>query len=98
MIELACIVAVVALAVVSELRQGRSDARFQQERSQWSRERETLLQRIQAPEVAVVQHQIADAVDRPAVDLEDDSDYWKARQEAIDRMEQLERDFAARIA
>lgn len=97
MIELACIIAVVTLAVVSEVRQGRSDARFQAERSQWSRERETLLQRIQAPEVAVVQHQVAEAVDRPAVNLEDDSDYWKAQQEAMERMEQLEREFEARV-
>ncbi len=97
MIELACVVAVVVLGALSEVRQGRSDARFAQERSQWSRERETLLQRIQAPEVAVVQHQVADAVDRPAVNLEDDSDYWRAQQEAKERMEQLERDFEARI-
>lgn len=48
MIELACVVTVVALAIVSELRQGRSDARSQVERAQWSKEREAREDRFQA--------------------------------------------------
>jgi hypothetical protein len=101
MIELACLGAVAALAAFQEWRHGRSQDRFQVERDQWGKEREMLLQRIQAPEVAVVQHQVADAVDRPAVNPEDDEDYWKAeaeRREAIAKFEQLEREYEARIA
>lgn len=102
MIETACIVAVVLLAGFQEFRHSRAQDRFQVERDQWASERQTLLQRIQAPEVAVTQHQVDNAgPDLPAVGIDDDAGYWKARQEqaeALERMEQLEREFEARLA
>lgn len=105
MIELACIIAVALLAGFYEWRTGvnsdRVERRFQKERDQLTREREMLLQRIQAPAAAVIQHQIQSAVDQPAVNLEDDEDYWRAQKDqrdALERMEQLERDFEARLA
>ena len=92
-------VAVVALALVQEWRHSKSQDRFQVERQAWATERQALLQRIQAPEVAVTQHQVDNAgPDLPAVSIEDDADYWRAQQEALEKMEELERQFEARVA
>ena len=51
------------------------------ERSQWARERADLLQRIQAPEQAVVQHALAAPIPpSPAtIPVDDDEAFWDAR-------------------
>ena len=55
------------------------------ERAEWSVERAELLNRIQHPQVFVAPREptedrvYADIVEEPAVDLNDDLDYWRAR-------------------
>lgn len=51
-----------------------------------------LCQRIQAPQVAVAQHAAIGVVDPPAVNPHDDEDYWAARDEALQRIAELERE------
>lgn len=53
-------------------------------------ERGLLLQRIQAPEVAVAQAASTGAADLPAVNLEVDEDYWSAQEDALNRIAQIE--------
>lgn len=47
-----------------------------------------LLQRIQAPEAAIVQHQIlsSEAPDRPAPSFEDDEEYWVSKETLAARL------------
>ena len=70
--------AVIVLALLWERRQERASAA--EERKRAAEEREGLLQRIQAPEVAVAQHA---AQGRPEgllhVPLDDDAAYWDDR-------------------
>lgn len=61
-----------------------------EERRAWSLERTGLLQRIQAPELAVVSHaNEGQPIDPPAVSLDDDADYWAQK---ADELLQLERE------
>lgn len=68
----------IVLALLWERRQERASAAVERERA--AKEREGLLQRIQAPEVAVAQHA---SQERPAgllhVPLDDDAAYWEDR-------------------
>jgi hypothetical protein len=60
----------------------RKDARAHTEREAHRAETADLLQRIQAPEVAVVQHQIAQSVEAPQPSSpEDDEAYWRDAEE-----------------
>lgn len=43
------------------------------------RQVQRLCQRIQAPELAVIEHDRPPTPDEPAVDTFDDSDYWKSK-------------------
>lgn len=51
-----------------------------------------LLVHVQAPETAVAQAVAVSAHDRPAVNPFDEQDYWAARDEALQRMSELERE------
>ena len=75
--------------------QDRTAQRMAQERKDWQQERAGLLQRIQAPERAVIEHATRDARDQPAVNAFDHQDYWEAKEEeqqALARIAQLERE------
>ena len=66
-------VALVALIVLLD----RLSRRMHEERRSWQLERANLLQRIQAPEIAVVDHSNeGQPIDPEAVSLDDDADYW----------------------
>lgn len=63
-----------------------------EDQAAWRLERASLLQRIQAPELAVIEHQTAGVAQNPAaVSMHSDDDFWKA-QEALGRIEQMERE------
>jgi hypothetical protein len=58
----------------------------------WRLERASLLQRIQAPERAIVAHEIPDtAVNPPAVNGFDDEDHWAEQRRLMADIERLER-------
>jgi hypothetical protein len=68
-------VVAIACLVLVELQ----NRRFQRERETWASERADLLQRIQAPEQAVLEHQTVRGITSPpAVNPFDDEDYWQA--------------------
>lgn len=50
--------------------------------AQWARERSVLLQRIQAPEVAAVQHDAPVGPSPEAIGFDNDAEYWD-RQELV---------------
>jgi hypothetical protein len=80
-----CIVAQRALRFLEE-------RHHREEQAAWRLERASLLQRIQAPELAVIEHQTAAPAANPsAVSMHDDADFWKA-QEALARIETMERE------
>ena len=85
MIEFAAVL-VLAGVLVWQMREHRI------EQAAWRLERASLLQRIQAPEVAVVAHDVGEAgAQPPAVNAFDDEDYWGAQQQMLERIAQIER-------
>jgi hypothetical protein len=63
-----------------------------EEQAAWRLERASLLQRIQAPERAVVAHEVpAEAVNPPAVNGFDDQDYWDEQQRMLTEIQRMER-------
>lgn len=55
-----------------------------EERRSWQLERANLLQRIQAPSVAVVDHSLeGQPPDPEAVSLDDDADYWQHKADLL---------------
>ena len=74
------LITLTAVAIVCLVLVELQNRRFQQERQEWVRERAELLQRIQAPDQAVIAHQARhDAITTPpAVRFDDDADYWQA--------------------
>jgi hypothetical protein len=70
----------------------RKDKRAHEERQADRLERAALLQRIQAPELAVVRHDVDQVSEAPQPPT-DDEGYWREaeeRQQAIAKLEQLE--------
>jgi hypothetical protein len=85
MIELAVILILAGLIVWLE----RS---HRLEGAAWRLERASLLQRIQAPERAIVAHEIPDmAVNPPAVNSFDDADHWDEQRRMMAEIERMER-------
>lgn len=70
----------------------RRDKRQHEDRQAQRLEIAGLLQRIQAPQLAVAQHQAQDARDLPAVNPFDHVDYWDAQNAALERMAAIERE------
>lgn len=65
--------------------------RFLRERDQSERlERAVLLQRIQAPEAAVLEHAPSDERELPAVNPTMDEDYWQAHEATLARISEYE--------
>jgi hypothetical protein len=62
------------------------------ERREWVRERADLLQRIQAPAQAVAEHtsQVTVLRSPPAVNTEDDGDYWASKEALAERLAETE--------
>jgi hypothetical protein len=60
----------------------------QTERREWTRERADLLQRSQAPAQAVAEHTAQLTVLRspPAVNTDDDGDFWASKEELAERV------------
>lgn len=75
-------------------------AAMDRERATWAAERADLLQRIQAPAEAVVQHAMAAPVQSmPAVvQLDDDEAHWEAQQAQMTKEELAARMFAQELA
>jgi hypothetical protein len=91
-VTVALIAALVVTVAAFVILLDRKDRRAHEERQADRLERAGLLQRIQAPELAVVEHQVAGVTDAPQPPGTDD-EYWQEaeeRQQAIARLEQLE--------
>jgi hypothetical protein len=87
-------VELILVAVIAALLAERAWAArgVREEQAAWRLERASLLQRIQAPDRAVVAHEIpAEAVSPPAVDAFDDEDYWDAQRGLLAKIERMER-------
>jgi hypothetical protein len=69
----------------------RRDRRGFEERQEERKVMDRLLQRIQAPEIAVAQAAAVGAVDQPAVNPELDADYWEAQEQAFRQLDAIER-------
>ena len=77
----------------------RMDKRLREERKSWQLERANLLQRIQAPEIAVVDHSNeGQPLDPQAVSIDDDADYWEDWAEKAERLMAEERERLSRGA
>lgn len=90
----ALLVALITVILAFVVLLDRKDARAQTERDAERAERQTLLQRIQAPEVAVAQHVTAE---RPSVEdsmplTDEEIQEERERLDAIERLETLERE------
>jgi hypothetical protein len=83
------LVAVIAALLVER---GLANRAIREDQAGWRLERANLLQRIQAPEVAVVRHDAGEVpVNPPAVNGFDDEDYWDAQRALVSQIERLER-------
>jgi hypothetical protein len=81
----ALLVAVIVLLFASAYVRERQNARFIRDREdEWRLERTALLQRIQAPEVAVVEAAKKDTPAPPSIAYDSDEEYWRAK-EAVRR-------------
>jgi hypothetical protein len=90
-VELALIVALIAV-LIGRVERFVERRQWREEQAAWRLERASLLQRIQAPDRAVVAHEIpAEAVSPPAVSMFDDEDHWAAERQLIERIERMER-------
>lgn len=77
-------VAVVALIVLLD----RAEKRMAEERRAWSLERTGLLQRIQAPEIAVIDHSNGgQTIDPQHVPIDDDDAHWDWQKKAEELMQ-----------
>lgn len=88
MIELGLLAVIVTLAGLYEYRTGITAKAVQAERKAWAAERAALLNRIKPETAQVVPGALVE--ERPAVNLDDDEDYWKAQQEALERVADME--------
>jgi hypothetical protein len=83
---IAAILIVAIVAVMALLAGDRILKAWALERTEWARERADLLQRIQAPREAVLEHQLRDVdTSPPAVGIEDDDGYWESKDELAAR-------------
>jgi hypothetical protein len=81
-----CIVAQRALRFLEE-------RHHREEQAAWRLERASLLQRIQAPQVAVYQHDVPEEAENPrAVSPDSDRDYWDAADDVLKQMARIERE------
>ena len=87
----ALLTAVILIAAANLWVLDRRDRRGFEERQSEREVMDRLLQRIQAPEIAVAQAAAAGAVDRPAVNPELDEDYWEAQEQAFRQLDAIER-------
>jgi hypothetical protein len=85
----------VLVAVIAALLVERAVERRTQrvEQAAWRLERASLLQRIQAPQVAVYQHDVPEDAENPrAVIPDSDEDYWDAADDVLKQMARIERE------
>jgi hypothetical protein len=90
-VTIALLTALVLIAGAFLVVLDRRDKRGFDERQAEREVMDRLLQRIQAPEIAVAQAAAVGAVDMPAVNPELDDDYWEARDDALRQIDAIER-------
>jgi hypothetical protein len=83
----------IALIVVQRALRFFEERHHREEQAAWRLERASLLQRIQAPQVAVYQHDVPEDAENPrAVIPDSDEDYWDAADDVLKQMARIERE------